>query len=249
MRERRVAYSELTIQTNDGAAGAWLYEPQGGGTAGIIVYMDAFGVRPAMGEIAERLASQGYYVLVPDTMYRFQPYGPFDANTAFAQEETAKQLRGMIMGTTQAMTASDTRFFIDALSNAGCTGPIGTTGYCMGGGRAIRAANDYPDRIRAAASFHGGGLASDAEDSPHRHLVGIKGRVYVGVAGVDRSFPPEQSARLAQALREAEIDHMVENYVGCAHGWAVSDHSVYCARGAERHWSRLTELFSDTLRG
>jgi carboxymethylenebutenolidase len=127
-------------------------------------------------------------------------------------------------------------------------GRIGTVGYCMGGSRAIHAAAAYPDRIAAAASFHGGRLASDAPDSPHRHVSTIKGRVYVGSAGVDGSFPPEQSALLAEALRRAEIDHIIENYVGMAHGWAVSDHNVYDERGAERHWKRLLTFFEETLR-
>ena len=117
----------------------------------------------------------------------------------------------------------------------------------MGGGRALNAAAAYPDRIVAAASIHGGNLASDAPDSPHANAASIKARVYVGTAGVDRSFPPEQSARLAEALRTAEIDHIIENYVGMQHGWAVPDHSVYDEAGAERHWKRLTTFFGETL--
>ncbi len=101
----------------------------------------------------------------------------------------------------------------------------------------------------AAASFHGGNLAGDAPDSPHRHAAGIKARVYVGSAGVDRSFPPEQSARLAQALRTAEVDHIIENYVGMNHGWCVPDHTAFDAAGAERHWKRLAGFFGETLRG
>jgi carboxymethylenebutenolidase len=101
--------------------------------------------------------------------------------------------------------------------------------------------------VRAAASFHGGNLASDAPDSPHRRADDIKARVYVACAGIDQSFPPEQSARLAEALRAAEVDHAIENYVGMAHGWAVSDHGVYDERGAERHWKRLLAFFAETL--
>jgi carboxymethylenebutenolidase len=187
-------------------------------------------------------------ILVPDLFYRFGDYGPFDAKTAFSQEPSRSALRGMIDGTSQDMTRRDSAAFLAALTEAGVTGRIGTVGYCMGGGRAIHAAAAYPDRIAAAASFHGGRLASDAPDSPHRHVSSIKGRVYVGSAGVDGSFPPEQSALLAEALRRAEIDHLMENYVGMAHGWAVSDHSVYDERGAERHWKRLLTFFEETLR-
>jgi carboxymethylenebutenolidase len=153
----------------------------------------------------------------------------------------------MMAGTTQAMTQKDTGAFIEALAAGGATGPIGTVGYCMGGGRAINSAAAHNGRIAAAASFHGGNLASEAPDSPHRAAAALKGRVYVGTAGVDRSFPPEQSAKLAQALREAEVDHVIENYVGMAHGWAVSDHSVYDSTGCERHWKRLLAFFGETL--
>jgi carboxymethylenebutenolidase len=185
---------------------------------------------------------------VPDLFYRYGDYGPFDAKTAFSEEKTRTELRGMIGATSQDMTQRDTAAFLEALIQAGATGRIGTVGYCMGGSRAINAAAAYPDRIAAAASFHGGNLAGDAPDSPHLNVATIKGRVYVGSAGVDGSFPPEQSARLAEALRRAEIDHVIENYVGMAHGWAVSDHGVYDERGAERHWKRLLTFFAETLR-
>lgn len=234
----------IAIKTADGTCAASLF---GSGEPGIILYMDAFGLRPAMDEMAERMAGMGHTVLVPDLFYRKAPYGPFDAKTAFNNDPTRAELMGLIGGTTQAMTQSDTGSFLKALAEAGATGPVGTVGYCMGGGRAINAAAGYPDRIKAAASFHGGNLASDAPDSPHRNAASIRGRVYVGVAGVDRSFPPEQSAKLAQALREAEVDHAIENYVGMGHGWCVPDHGVFDASGAERHWARLTTFFGETL--
>lgn len=145
------------------------------------------------------------------------------------------------------MTQADSAFFLEALSNAGVTGAVGTVGYCMGGARALNAAAKYPDRIKAAASLHGGNLAADAPDSPHRQCATIKGRAYIGVAGVDRSFPPEQSARLAEAFRNAEVDHIIENYVGKGHGWCVPDNVTYDQEGAERHWLRLETLFRETL--
>lgn len=237
----------IEIRTADGVCQAGLFKPARPATAGAILYMDAFGPRPALDQMAERLAGEGYVVLVPDLFYRFGAYGPFDAKTAFADETTGQQLRSMIGGTSQAMTQADTGAFIATLTGEGATGKIGTVGYCMGGSRALNAAAAYPDRIAAAASFHGGGLATDAPDSPHRQAGSIKGRVYVGVAGVDKSFPPEQSARLAEALRIAEIDHLIENYVGKLHGWCVPDHSVFDVEGAERHWNRLTTLFAETL--
>jgi carboxymethylenebutenolidase len=232
----------------EGTAEATLVTPSGATPkAGVIVYMDAFGLRPALEEIAERIAAAGYAVLVPDTLYRGGRFGPFDAKTAFKDEAIGKTIRAAMATTTQAMTQADTAAFIEALSSRGVAGPIGTTGYCMGGARAINAAAAHPDRIVAAASFHGGNLANDAPDSPQKNAAKIQARVYVACAGVDGSFPPEQSAKLAEAFRVAEIDHAIENYVGLGHGWCVPDHGVYNAKGAERHYARLKTLFAETL--
>jgi carboxymethylenebutenolidase len=245
--EQAMTKQDLEIKTLDGVASARLFRPASPAKAGVILYMDAFGPRPALDQMAERLAAEGYAVLVPDLFYRNAPYGPFDAKTAFAVEETKTALMALIGGTTQEMTIRDSAAFLDALAAEGMGGPIGVVGYCMGGARALNAAATYPDRIAAAASFHGGNLASDAPDSPHRKAASIKARVYVGLAGVDRSFPPEQSARLAEALRVAEVDHVIENYVGVGHGWCVKDHSVYDEAGAQRHWKRLSTFFKETL--
>ncbi|RUW51956.1 dienelactone hydrolase family protein [Mesorhizobium sp. M8A.F.Ca.ET.021.01.1.1] len=238
---------DIEIKTLDGTAKARLFRPAAPARAGIIIYMDIFGPRPVLDQMAERLAGHGYAVLVPDLFYRYAPYGPFDPKTAFAEAKTKALLLMLSGGTTQGMTIRDGSAFLDALAAERIAGPVGVVGYCMGGARALNAAATYPDRIRAAASFHGGNLASDAADSPHRKAASIKARIYVGMAGVDRSFPPEQSTRLEEALRNAEVDHTIENYVGMAHGWCVPDHSVFNATGAERHWKRLTDLFAETL--
>lgn len=240
---------DIKITTTDGTAEASLFTPAGDGkgNAGVILYMDAFGLRPALDTMAERMAALGYTVLVPDLFYRKAPYGPFDAKTAFANDKSRAEIMAMLGGTTHAMTASDTAAFLAALDTAGATGKVGTVGYCFGGGRAITAAAIYPDRVVAAASFHGGNLATETPDSPHLKASSIRGRVYVGAAGVDRSFPPEQSARLENALRTAEVDFIIENYVGMEHGWTVPDSSVFNKKGAERHWARLTSFFAETL--
>ncbi|MGV8989519.1 MAG: dienelactone hydrolase family protein [Cypionkella sp.] len=233
--------------TADGTVKAWVFHPAKPTTTGIILYMDAFGPRPALEDMAERMAVLGHVVLLPDLFYRAGAYGPFDAATAFSNDASRAQLMGLIGGISQDMTVRDTATFLEMLSTESATGPVAAVGYCMGGARALNAAAAYPNRIKVAASFHGGNLASDQPDSPHTRVSAIKGAVYVGCAGVDRSFPPEQSAKLAQALREAELDHMIENFVGMAHGWCVADHSVYDAAGAERHWRRLETLFAERL--
>lgn len=239
---------DVTIRTEDGVASAGLHRPADKPAgAGVILYMDAFGPRPSLDAMAERLASHGYLVLVPDLFYRNAPYGPFDAKTAFADEKTRPVLMELINGTTQEMTRRDTAAFLDMLAGETGDRPVGTVGYCMGGARALNAAVAYPDRVAAAASFHGGNLASDSPESPHAGAAKIRARVYVGTAGVDRSFPPEQSAKLAEALRSAEVDHIIENYVGKQHGWCVPDHSVFDEDGAERHWRRLATFFGEAL--
>lgn len=225
----------------DGKGKVWLARPEGKARGGVILYMDAFGPRASLIGMAERMAGWGYAVALPDLFYRFGAYGPFDAATAFSNDATRAQLMGMIQGTSQDQTVADTAAVLELLE-----GPVATVGYCMGGARAMNSAAAHAGRIRAAASFHGGNLASDAPDSPHRR-VSKDVRVYVGSAGVDRSFGPDQSAKLAQALREAEVDHIIENYVGCAHGWCVPDHSVYDAKGAARHWKRLEMFFAEAL--
>jgi carboxymethylenebutenolidase len=240
---------DITIKAADGTARAGLFRNDtatAASRAGVVLYMDVFGPRAAMDAMAERLAGAGYLVLVPDLFYRSGEYSPV-AEARTVDEATRKKFFGMMGATSQDMTKRDSAAFIEALTSEGATGKIGTVGYCMGGSRAMHAAAAYPDRVAAAASFHGGGLASDAPDSPHREVGSIRGRVYDGSAGDDGSFPPDQSARLAEALRTAEIDHLIENYVGMAHGWTVPDHGAFNETGAERHWTRLLTLFQETL--
>jgi len=240
---------EITIRTGDGAATARLFHPRKrhAGASGIIFFMDGFGPRPALYRMAERLAAAGHIVLLPDLFYRHAPYGPYDPRTAFSDPETADEIRGFLASTTLAMSERDTADFLKALTEAGASGKIGAVGYCMGGARALIAAAAFPDRVAAAASFHGGHLASDAPESPHLRAGAIRGRLHIGMAGIDKSFPPEQSQRLEKALRAAGTDFILENYVGMQHGWAVPDHGAYDEAGAERHWRRLLALFDETL--
>lgn len=233
--------------TAEGTVKAWVFHPAQPSTTGVILYMDAFGPRPALEGMSARMAAMGHVVLLPDLFYRAGAYGPFDPETAFGNDVTRGQLMALMGGTSQDMTVRDTAKFLQMLSAEDATGSVATVSYCLGGGRALNAAAAYPDRIVAAASLHGGNLASDQPDSPHTRVAAIKGRACVGSAGMDRSFPPEQSAKLAQALREGGVDHVIENYIGCEHGWCVPDHSVYSATGAERHWRRLETFFGETL--
>ncbi|PZM15519.1 dienelactone hydrolase family protein [Rhizobium tubonense] len=241
---------DIEIATADGLAKASIFRPDnsvGKALSGIVFYMDAMGPRDPLYAMAQRLADAGHVVLLPDLFYRFGEYGPFDGGS-FANEAARAQIIKMINETTQEITKRDSAAFLEVLDDEGVVGPIGVVGYCMGGGRALTAAATYSNRIGAAASFHGGNLASERPDSPHRLAGDIRARLYVGVAGVDGSFPPEQSARLAEALRTAEVDHIIENYVGMSHGWTVPDRGdAYNEAGAERHWKRLLDFFEETL--
>ena len=153
----------------------------------------------------------------------------------------------MAVGSTRALIC-DTSALLDYLAAQHDVKPggIGTTGYCMGGLMSLTAAGTYPDRIVAAASYHGGRLATDAPDSPHLLAPRIKARVYVAGAIEDQSFPDDMKARLEAALTKAGIDHKIETYQA-KHGWVFRDTPVYDATAAERHWQTMLALFHAKL--
>lgn len=237
--------TDVTVPTPDGSCPAVLVAPDGPGQwPAVIMFPDAGGVRPAMVGMADHLAAMGYVVLVPEMYYRQGPFEPFKLETAFTDPDERTRLMTMARSVTKAMVASDAGAFLDFLAErpevAGTK--VGTTGYCMGGGLSLTAAAHHPDRIVAAASFHGGNLASDAPDSPHLVAGRIKGRVYVAGAEKDDSFPPEQADLLEQALTEAGVDHQIELYPAL-HGFAVPDNPTYDPAAADRHWQALGDLY------
>jgi carboxymethylenebutenolidase len=240
---------DVSVPTRDGTCPAVMITPEGAGPwPAVIVFPDAGGLRPAFDDMAQRLADLGYVAFVPEPYYRHGPYEPFDMLTAFGDEAERTRLMGMARSVTKAMAVSDTAAFLDFLAArpqvAGTK--VGTTGYCMGGGLSLAAAAHHADRVGAAASFHGGYLASDAPDSPHLAAGGITGRVYVAAAADDASFPPEQEARLKGALTGGGVDHTIETYPA-AHGFAVPDNPTYDADADARHWAALADLYGSTL--
>lgn len=240
----------IDIQTRDGTCPSYVYRPDGiGPWPAVLVFMDGVGIRPAMLEIGERLAAYGYFVLLPDLYYRSGPYAPMNPHTVFSVPEERKVLMEKFFSlATPANIMSDTSAFLDFLAHEPDTkkGRIGTTGYCLGGLLSLTAAGTYPDRIAAAASYHGGRLATDAPDSPHLLAPKIKARVYVAGAIEDGSFPDEMKARLDKALTEAGVDHLIETYPA-KHGWVLSDTPVYDEAAAQRHWRTVTQLYAETL--
>jgi carboxymethylenebutenolidase len=212
--------------------------------------MDGLGIRPAMLELGEQLATYGYYVLLPDLFYRSGPHEPMDPHTVFTDPEKRKVLMEKYFAlATQANIMSDTDAFLDYLAAqpAVSSGGIGTTGYCMGGLMSLTAAGTYPERIAATASYHGGRLATDSPDSPHLLAPAIRSRVYVAGAIEDSSFPDDMQARLEAALTQAGVDHRIETYAA-RHGWVFRDTPVYDAAAAERHWQSLVALLDGTLK-
>jgi carboxymethylenebutenolidase len=243
--------SKIVINTRDGACPSYVYQPAAGGPwPAVLVFMDGLGIRPAMLELGERLATYGYYVLLPDLFYRSGPYEPMDPHTVFTDPEKRKVLMEKYFAhATQANIMSDTGAFLEYLAAQPgvSSGGIGTTGYCMGGLMSLTAAGTYPERIVATASYHGGRLATDSPDSPHLLAPKIRSRVYVAGAIEDQSFPDDMKERLEAALTQAGVDHRIETYAA-KHGWVFRDTPVYDAAAAERHWQSLVALLDGTLK-
>jgi len=242
--------NRVDLRTPDGVMDTYMFQPQGDGPwPAVILYMDAFGIRPQLDEMAQRMASNGYLVVVPNLYYRSGAFAPFDPKQVFVEGPEQKRFRGMIQSIDPTMIMRDTEALLDHLDNEphAREGVIGAVGYCMGGGYAISALGRFAGRVAAAASFHGAALATDKPDSPHLLAPQMRGRLYVGVAGIDPGFPPEQQARLETALTEAGVDYTLETYPGAKHGFAVTGHLVYDRDSSELHWRRLLQLFNDTL--
>jgi carboxymethylenebutenolidase len=215
------------------------------------MYMDAPGIRPALFDMGERLASHGYFVLLPDLFYRAGTYEPIVAREHFADPARRQAWFAKYMPTAnRANVREDTAAFLDYLARQPdvVQPKIGTTGYCMGGGHSLVAAGTYPDRVAAAASYHGGNLATDEPDSPHLLASRMKAKVYVAGAVEDATFPDDMKARLEQALTKAGVDHRIETYEGARHGWVPGDTMAHQPQGAERHWQTLIALFDGVLK-
>lgn len=242
-------HEEVGIRTRDGQCPVHVFTPDGEGPwPAVIVYMDAFGIRPALMQIGERLAKGGFLALVPDLFYRHGAYGPLDPKEAFAGDFRA--MVGPLMATTDSARAvQDTEAFLAYLdTRADVVGKVGTVGFCMGGGMAIIAAGTYPDRVAAAASFHGSRLATDDPTSPHLQAPKIRAELYVAVADNDRSCPPEMVERFTRALDDAGVRYRCEFYHGASHGWMKTDFPVYDKAAAERGWSEMLALFDRALK-
>lgn len=250
-QRRRRRHEQVVLRTRDGKCPAFVFTPRAKGPwPAAIFLMDGFGIRPMLFDMAQRLADGGYVVLLPDLYYRAGPYAPLDLKQIFASGNVRQAVLARFgEPTNNRLAASDTAAFLDYMfARPDVTGVrAGATGYCMSGGIALTIAGTYPDRIAAAASFHGGNLATDSDLSPHLLAPSMRGRIYVAGAAKDASYPPEQATRLESALTAAHVDHLCEIYPGTAHGWTMADTPVYNSEAAERHWRELFALFRSTL--
>ncbi|QEN14972.1 dienelactone hydrolase family protein [Mycolicibacterium sp. ELW1] len=238
-----------TVTTADGTCPVILAVPDGQGPwPGVIMYPDAGGTRATFVDMAAQLADLGYVVLVPDVYYRSGDWAPFDMETVFSDKAERQRLFSMIGSVTPDAMAADARAFFDYLAGRPeVTGEaFGTTGYCMGGRTSLTVAGRVPERVAAAMSFHGGGLASEDRDSPHLLADQITAAVYVGGAQDDASFTTAQSDTLDKALTAAGVDHTIEWYPA-AHGFAVPDNGPYDEAAAGRHWDAMRDFFGAHL--
>jgi carboxymethylenebutenolidase len=246
-----VIEEKIEIRTSDGSSDGFLYRPEGGGRCpGIIHFTDIGGIRPAHRDMAQRLAAEGYIVLMPNVFYRTGKPPLIDFPVKPGDERTMKRFAELSAPLTQEAISRDASNYVDFLMAQGSVseGGMGVVGYCFTGKMALYTARARPDKIVSAASFHGGGLATDALDSPHLALPLIKARLYFGHATNDRSMPAEAIGKLDHALQAWGRQYESEVYEGARHGWTVPDNPVYNQPQAERAYKKLTELLAQTVR-
>jgi carboxymethylenebutenolidase len=253
-----VVEKNVTINTPDGTCDAAYFHPAEGRHPAVILWPDAFGLRPSMRDMGRRLAADGYAVLVPNPFYRIGK-GPFyetAANVDFKDKATFARI-GPLMGSIGAAGAAEkdaVEFvkFLDAQPEVDKARKIGTQGYCMGGALVLRTAAAVPARIGAGASFHGGGLVTDKPDSPHLLAPKIKARMLIAIAGSDDARQPDAKDKLRKAFEDAHVPARVEVFAE-KHGWCVPDmpqddgQPIYNQADAERAWSELLALYKTAL--
>jgi carboxymethylenebutenolidase len=242
--------SGVDLTTEDGVADAYLTRRDDDGSHPAVLFvMDAIGLRPRIEEMADRIAGQGYVVLAPNVFYR-GGRAPVvqrpDMTDADNRARFMQSIRPLIEQLTPQAAATDGAAYLDYLNHL-APGPVGITGYCMGARVGWRIAAAHPDRVAGLGGFHGGGLATDAPDSPHLSAGDIKADVYFGHADNDANMTPEQIATLDQAMDEAGVSHRTEVYAGAMHGYTMSDSAAWNEAACERHFSALFALLGRTV--
>ena len=242
--------TDVLVETPDGQADCYFAHPATGAHAGVIVWPDILGLRPAFRAMGDRLASAGYAVLVVNPYYRQAQAPVVPEGASFrdaATRETVMPLARSLSPETNVTDAKAFVAFLDAQASVDTERKIGTTGYCMGGPMTMRTAAAVPDRIGAGASFHGGGLATDDDASPHLLVPDMKASFLIAIAENDDERDPDAKDKLRAAFDAAELDAEIEVYAGALHGWCPPDSPVYNEAQAERAWARLLALFEGAL--
>ncbi|MET9396827.1 dienelactone hydrolase family protein [Kitasatospora sp. NPDC002965] len=251
-----VRSSSVDVPTADGVADAYLSHPDDGQAhPGVLLYMNAFGLRPVLEAMADRLAAEGYTVLVPNVFYRLGraplvrlPEPPELISTR-TDPTLFERLGPMMDSLTAELFARDADAYLRWLADspAATDGPVGITGYCLGAKLALQTAAARPERVAAAAGFHGGLLATAEPDSPHLLAGLVRAELYFGHADQDESLPVEQIDLLAKALTDAGVRHTCEVYEGAPHGFTQSDTASYRPEADARHWAALLALLKRSL--
>ena len=259
--EADVVAKDVVITTADGSCDAAFFHPATGRHPGVLIWTDAFGLRPTFRDMGKRLAAQGYAVLVPNPFYRIAKapvYTEAEISSFDFQDpaQMAKVKQFMASPTAPGAAEADAKAFtafLDAQKQVNRARKLGTQGYCMGGALVLRTAATVADRIGAGASFHGGGLVTDKPDSPHLLAPKIRARLYIAIASNDDQRQPDAKDILRQAFAAAKVAADVEVYADARHGWCVADmplqngQAIYSKADAERAWSKLSDLYETAL--
>jgi carboxymethylenebutenolidase len=240
-----VTEADVTVTTPDGAADCYFVHPATGTAAAVLMWPDIFGLRPAFRQMGKRLAESGYSVLVVNPFYRTKKAPTADAGAA----TPIAQLMPLAQGLNETTHTTDAKAFIawlDQQPSVAKNRKVGTQGYCMGGPIAFRTAAAVPERVGAVGSFHGGGLVTNAPNSPHLQAAKTKAQFLIAVAQSDDQRAPDEKNVLKDTFAKANLPAEIEVY-GAAHGWCPPDSGVYNEALAEKAWSRLLVLYGKAL--
>jgi carboxymethylenebutenolidase len=244
-----VTESEVNVKTPDGTADCYFVHPTAGTAPGVVVWPDILGLRPAFRQMGKRLAQSGYAVLVINPFYRQKKAPVVPDGASFADPAVSAIVRpmaGALNATTHVTDAKAFVSFLDSQASVAKNRKIGTPGYCMGGPMVMRTAAAVPERVGGAATFHGGGLATQAADSPHLLIPTMKAQFLHAVAQNDDMTDPNAKTTLKDSFAKANLPAEIEVYPAM-HGWCATDSTAYNKEQAEKAWSRLLVLFGKAL--
>jgi len=245
-----IVENEILVETPDGMADCYFAHPASGAHAAVIVWPDIMGVRTSFRMMGKRLAESGYSVLVVNPYYRTVKGAVIEDGESFSDPDVRQRLLPLARSLSPKTCVTDGRAFVtylDEQPSVDTARKIGTSGYCMTGSFAMRLAAALPERIGAGASFHGGALATDADDSPHLLIPQMKAGFLIAIAANDDQKDPSAKVVLREAFDEADVKAEIEVYTDTLHGWCPPDSVVYNAAQAERAWNRLLVLFEREL--